>query len=296
MSTTTNSAPQIWTIGKLLELSTQFLASKGIPQARVDAEILLSHVLAFKRIQLYMHIDDPVADADRSRLRDLVKRRSDKCPCAHLVGYREFHLHRFKVSNAVLIPRPETELLVEEAIRLMESNGWTSALDVGTGSGILPITISKAIPAATCIAIDVSEDALAIAQENARALGVEDRIQFRSMDVRDAFFDAESFDVIVSNPPYIPSDEIATLESDVRDYEPKLALDGGSDGLDIVRVIVERVAGWLKPNGMMLMEIGAGQSAAVEAAIAKHPQLECLPTKNDLNHIPRVVAARRKAG
>jgi release factor glutamine methyltransferase len=282
-----------WTIGRLIAWTADFLNKKGAESPRLDAEVMLAHVLDYERVQLYTHFEEIVGDAPRASYRDLVKRRAEGAPVAYLVGRKEFYSLRFDVSPAVLIPRPETEYLVlgfMEAAKGLES---PRAADVGTGSGCLAVACAKHHPTVAFTAIDVSPDALAVARKNAERHGVSDRIEFVQGDLLAAVADRPPFDLIVSNPPYIPSGDLAGLEPNVRDYEPWLALDGGLDGLDLIERLAAQAIPLLKPGGRLMMEIGAGQDDDVRAILSGHPEYQILPTVRDLQGHPRVVHAAR---
>jgi release factor glutamine methyltransferase len=286
-------AEEVWTIGRLLTWTTDFLKRRGSESPRLDAEVMLAHVLDWQRVQLYTHFTEEVSETPRGRYRDLVRRRAEGAPVAYLVGRKEFYSLTFEVSPAVLIPRPESEFVVVEVMALTKGLESVRAVDVGTGSGNLAIASAHRNPAARFVAIDLGEAALAIARKNAERHGVADRIDFRLGDRLDPVKDEGPFDVIVSNPPYIPTAEIPRLEPGVRDYEPRLALDGGPDGLDMVRGLIEQSIPLLRPGGHLILEIGTAQEQPVRAFIEAQDGLRLAPTIRDLAGHPRVIRATR---
>jgi len=227
-----------WTIKRLLSWTTDFLKRKGSESPRLDAEVMLSHVLNWPRVKLYTHYEDIVGEPARASFRDLVKRRAEGSPVAYLVGKKEFYSLKFEVGPAVLIPRPESEFVVVEFISVCKQIESPRVADVGTGSGCIALASLKHHKSASFVAIDISPEALKLASRNAAELGLKDRIEFRQGNLLDPVAGEEPFDAIVSNPPYIPSSEIDGLEIGVRDYEPRLALDGGPDGLRIVESLI----------------------------------------------------------
>lgn len=285
----------VWTIKALLDWTTDYLAKKGpAPQAaRLEAQLLLAHVLKCPKIDLMVRYDEQPAEADRTAFRDLIKRRVDAWPVAYLVGSREFHLLPFEVTPAVLIPRPETETLVAEAARLLKPLSAPTVLDLGTGSGCIAVSIAHGKKDARVTAVDVSPDALDVAGRNAERHKVADRVTFRQGDLFGPVPAGETFDLVVSNPPYVTPAELATLSPDVRDHEPRLALDGGPDGLLFYRRIAADAGRFLKPGGWLLVEIGATQDEAVRAILTDAPGLEVGKTLRDAGGRPRVVCAKR---
>jgi release factor glutamine methyltransferase len=280
-----------WTIGRLLRWTTDYLKARGSPSARLDAEIMLAHVLKWQRVELYTHFDELVDETARSGFRDLVSRRAKGAPVAYLVGHKEFFSLSFEVSSAVLIPRPESEFVVTEYLALTRHVECPLCVDVGTGSGCLAIASAHRQTGARFVAIDKSEQALSIARRNAAQLGVADRIDFRLGDHLEPVAADGPFDAIVSNPPYIPTADIDRLEPGVRNFEPRMALDGGADGLIMVARLIEESVGLLKPRGFLILEIGSDQEAPVRALIERQSQLCLAPTVYDHANHPRVIIA-----
>jgi release factor glutamine methyltransferase len=282
-----------WSVGRLLTWTTDYLKRHGSESARLDAEVMLSHVLDWQRVQLYTHFEEEVSQAARTAFRELVRDRALGTPVAYLVGRKEFYSLSFAVSPAVLIPRPESEFVVVEYLEVMRHLSTASAVDVGTGSGCLAIASAHHHHGSRFVAIDVSEPALAVARRNAAQVGVSDRIDFRCGDCLRPVAGEGQFDAIVSNPPYIPSESINHLEPGVRQHEPRLALDGGPGGLDMVARLIEESVELLKPGGHMILEIGAGQDGPVRALILAQPRLRLAPVVFDHSNHPRVIRATR---
>ena len=283
----------VWTVGRLLTWTTDWLSARGSDAPRLDAEVLLAHVRGCPRIALYTAFDTPVADAERARFRELVKRRGEGEPVAYLVGSREFFSLPFTVTKDVLIPRPETEGLVVRSLDLLKSAAAPRIADVGTGSGAIAVTLAKQLPQATLVATDIAPAALAVAKANAERHGVAERIAFVESDLLADPRAAGPWDVIVSNPPYVRDDEYPALPRDVRDHEPKTALVAGPTGVEIVSRLVAEAAERLAPGGWLLVEIGPSTAAAAEAALAAQPGLVPGPTLKDLAGLPRIVQARK---
>jgi release factor glutamine methyltransferase len=290
------TAPKTWTVGSLLQWTEQFFKQKAIESSRLDAQILLAHALGCDRIHIYTRFDEPVEDDRRARFRDLVRRRVDGCPVAYLVGRKEFYKLTFDVSPVVLIPRPATESLVMRALEVIRPLPAPRLVDVGTGSGCIAVSIAKQHSRATIVAVDVSNDALAVARSNAERHGVADRIAFRAGDVFADLPATEVFDVIVANPPYIPTATRATLAPEVRDHEPRAALDGGPDGFAVIDRLLAGAPDRLTPGGWLLIEVGFDQEAEAVRRLTTVPDFTVGPTVRDADGHPRVVTAQRAAG
>lgn len=283
-----------WTIGRLLTWTTDFLTKKGAESPRLDAEVLLAQALGCKRVELYTRYEHDVAEKDRAVFREFVRKRAEGMPVAYLVGRKEFFSLTLTVSKDVLIPRPDTETIVVEFLGLFKARSQVRAVDVGTGSGAIALACLSRHDSARFLATDLSEKALAVAKANAQRLGLDERISFHQGDLLEALDDPDSFDAVLSNPPYIASAEIDSLEPGVRDYEPRLALDGGADGLRVVTRLIDQAANRLKPGGHLLLEIGSAQETTVRDLIAERPDFELAPTVKDAANHPRVVRARRR--
>lgn len=258
------------TVLEAIQKTAEFFERKGIESARLQAELLLAHVLQLPRMKLYLNFDRGLAPVEVDAFRELVRRRGLREPLQHLVGSVSFCGLELTVSNAALIPRPETELLAQLGVEFLQPRAAAlpSALDLGTGTGCLAIVLAKNCPPAKLLAADISPAALELARANAARHGVSERIQFCLSDAFAGLPAGQRFDLIVSNPPYIASAEIATLEPEVRDHDPRLALDGGADGLDFYRRLATEAAGWLAPDGKMMLEFGEGQAPALEKIFA----------------------------
>jgi release factor glutamine methyltransferase len=283
-----------WTVGRLLNWTAEYLRKRGAESPRLDAEVLLAHVLDWARVQLYTHFEDEVGDRARAAFRELVRRRAEGTPVAYLVGRKEFYSLTLTVGPAVLIPRPDSEFVVVEFLAVARHVDSPRALDVGTGSGCLALACLAQHKSARFVATDVSPEALAVAAANAEALGLSDRITFRAGSLLEPVASEGPFDVIVSNPPYIPTAVIPTLEPGVRDHEPHRALDGGDDGLRVVAPLIEQAAPLLKPGGHLILEIGSDQEGPVGALLAAQPSLTLAPTVRDHANHPRVLRATRR--
>ncbi len=293
-NSTPSPAADVWTVRKILDWTIPHLKKHGSESPRLDAEILLAHARGCQRIQLYTQFDSPLTDAQRAMMRDLVKRRSAAEPVAYLVGHREFFGLDFRVTSDVLVPRPDTETLIVEAIEYLKSHSQPRVLDVGTGSGCIAITLAVNCRQAQITAVDLSATALAVAKQNSEKHSVTDRIRFLYGDLFGPLAADEQFDLIASNPPYITSAEIETLQPDVRLHEPRSALDGGADGLDIIRRIVADAPRYLVPTGCLLIEIACEQADAVSQLLTANGNYAEIAVLKDLSKQPRVVRAVRK--
>ena len=281
---------KIWTIGRLLQWSESFFREKGIETPRLDAEVLLAHVLEKPRIYLYVHYDQPLDPEELAAYRGFVRRRAAREPVAYLVGEREFMGLTFAVSPAVLVPQPDTEALVSEARKRLQGKSGVRIADVGTGSGAIALSLLHALPDLTAAAVDVSAAALKVARENADRFGLTDRVMFYEGDLLAPLL-GQTFDAVLSNPPYIPQGDIAALPPEVQ-AEPRLALDGGADGLDFYRRLVREAVAFLCPDGFLAVEAGRGEAAVISELARTNGWIEVEITK-DLAGIDRVVTMRR---
>jgi release factor glutamine methyltransferase len=287
---------QVWTLGALLEWTAKHLAQKGVEHPRLDAEVLLAHAVGCKRIDLYGTRFAEVASPEvRQKYRELIGKRIEGCPVAYLVGKKEFFGLEFTVSPAVLIPRPDTEHVVMECVALAKSLATPRIVDIGAGSGNLAVALVKQLPSAQITAIDKSAAALAVAGQNAAKYGVGERIRLLEGDLFGPLAVDEQFDFVVSNPPYIPHDEIAKLPVGVKNYEPHSALDGGPDGFAMFERLIDSARSRLIPGGWLIVEIGAPQETLARQRIAAFPEYELAPTVRDYSGHPRVLKARRSA-
>ena len=251
---------EVWTIGKILNWTKQYFEEKGVDTPRLDAEVLLSHILKCDRIHLYVNFDRPLVEEELASFRQMVKARVQRIPVAYILGEKEFMGHTFRVTPDVLIPRPDTEILVEEAIRLLSEKDSPRIVDIGTGSGAILLSVLKGTESSTGVAVDLSPNALAVAKSNGDRLGLAERADFRLGDLYapvDGLFDA-----ILSNPPYIPVRDMADLAPEVK-QEPEMALVGGEDGLDFYRRLIDDAPHYLKEDGIVLFEVGIYQAQDV---------------------------------
>jgi release factor glutamine methyltransferase len=283
---------QPWTIARLLDWTTRYLTGKDIENPRLDAEVLLSHALGCKRIELYTRHDDEPPEETRAKFKELVQQRVKGCPVAYLVGRKEFFSLELEVNRDVLIPRPDTESVVGECLRLAKEIAAPQVLDIGTGSGCLAVAVAKYHKTAYVTAVDVSAAALAVAGRNAVKHGVAERIRFLEGDLFAPIPAGERFDLILSNPPYIPHDDIAGLAVGVREYEPHLALDGGADGYAVFDRLIAGAPERLKPGGYLIVEIGAPQEESARRRIETMGVYELGRTILDGSGHPRVLRAR----
>ncbi len=282
------------TILEVIQRSSDFLAKRGVDSPRLQIELLLAHVLQLPRLKLYLNFERTLTEAELATVRELVKRRGDRQPLQHLLGSVSFCGLEIVVNSHVLIPRPETELLAERAWQYLTTHNPqpSTTLDLGTGSGCLAIALAVKCPAAQIHAVDISSEALAVARQNAARHGVLERIQFHTGDGFASLPAGLRCDLIVANPPYIPSAEIATLEPEVRDHDPRPALDGGADGLDFYHRLAAEAAAWLKPHGKLMLEFGDGQAAAI-GGIFQHHQWNVEGVEKDLSGRKRFLIASR---
>lgn len=281
------------------ELLQEGRVALGGGEARLDAEVLLRHLLGEGRGEFYRDLDEAVPAFLPDRFRRLLAERVAGAPLQYLLGQREFYGLQLAVNGAVLIPRPETEVLVETALEIMGDLGTVLAADLGTGSGAIAIAVAVALPQARVLAVDISAAALGVAWANAGYHGVLKQLRFFCGDLTGPLAVAGyrgRLDIILSNPPYIPQGDLALLQREVRDYEPRLALDGGVDGLYYYRRLAREAAAFLRPGGFLVVEVGAGQAPTVEALLAGEGVYRLEPAVPDLAGIPRVVVARKRAG
>lgn len=279
----------VWTINSLLNWTVKYFKSKNISSARLDAEVLLSYVLGQERIYLYVHFDEPMQQNELCKFREYVKKRAQHMPIAYIIGTKEFMGLPFKVTPDTLIPRPDTEILVENVLANTDKNEEVKIVDIGTGSGAIILSLLVNLPKAIGKTVDIASKAIEVARENAAALKVDDRCEFF---VGDLFtpLNSDEFDIIVSNPPYIPQKDIVSLETDVKMYEPIGALTDGGDGLGYYRRLLMEGRAYLKKNGFIALEIGIYQSEAVKR-IAEDNGWKNIRIIKDYAGIDRVVLA-----
>jgi release factor glutamine methyltransferase len=286
------STDQPWTIGRLLDWTTRYLEGKGCESARLDAQLLLAQALGCTRTALYTRYDEEPAEAVRARFKELVQQRVKGAPVAHLLGRKEFFSLDLVVSPAVLVPRPDSEWLVTECLSLARGLSAPAVLDVGTGSGCLAVAVASKHKTASVTAIDVSAEALEVARRNADKHKLAERVRFLLGDLFAPLEAEERFDFILSNPPYIPSGQLAALAPEVRDHEPRLALDGGPDGLAVIDRLIAEAPKHLRPGGYLIIEIGYDQEEVVRQRFETHGGYELGKTVLDAAGHPRVLRAK----
>jgi len=289
------------TLNSVLKEAVDTLSLNHIEQARLEAKLLLAHVLKLRKEDIIIRSDQELKHPQGEKFQQLVERRCRKEPLAYIIGHREFWSLEFKVNPKVLIPRPETEGIIERLLNLAGDEAGKKnirVLDVGTGSGVLAIVSAVEIPKAQVTAVDISDDALEVARHNSFKHQVADRIEFLKMDLtHDWNLPQDScYDFILSNPPYIPSRELERLMPDVRDFEPRAALDGGPDGLECYRCIVTKAFPYLKPGGHLIFEVGDDQAGPVKQSLQLHGGMDPIEIIQDLSGRDRVVSARRALG
>jgi release factor glutamine methyltransferase len=287
-----------WTIIKLLEWTTPYFKSHDIDSARATAEILLAHALNLSRIDLYLRYDQPLLKDELSNFKNLIKRRVLKEPVAYILGRREFWSMDFSVTQDVLIPRPETECLVEQALTVLSNKVADShrrVLELGTGSGAVILALLSKVQSCIGIGTDISFHALQVAKNNAHFHGLDAKVQFFCADWFQPFKPhCASFEVIVSNPPYIKTEQIYKLQPEIHLYEPLQALDGGKDGLRWLREIIAKAHLLLLPGGTLLLEIGHDQRQALERIVREYSYYEAPVFHKDYGGYDRVLSIKRK--
>jgi release factor glutamine methyltransferase len=308
------STEEPWTIGRLLTWTIDYLGKHGAENPRLDAEVLLAEARGCKRIDLYAAYGEPADEQVRTAFRELVRRRAAGTPVAYLVGRREFYSLEFEVTPDVLIPRPETELLVVALLDHVKTRGAGGSglgaednrppapspealaplaiADVGTGSGVLAVCAAKYVPTSRITAIDISPAALAVARRNAARHGVAERIEFVESDLFTGLPPDAKFDYILSNPPYVSTAEMTELPVDIREHEPHSALHAGERGTDVIAALVHQAAARLKSGGVLLVEVSPMIAPAVEQLVRDSAAFELVPTIRDLAGHPRVVQAK----
>ncbi|MCR5758649.1 MAG: peptide chain release factor N(5)-glutamine methyltransferase [Selenomonas sp.] len=286
---------EIWTIGRILKWTEGYFAQKGIENPRLDAEVLLGHVLKKQRIYLYVHFDEPLQPAELQSFREMIKQRINHVPVAYILGEKEFMGLTFKVTKDTLVPRPDTEILVQGAVDRLRSSGreHVCIADIGTGTGAVGLSVLHFFPGAELDTVDISGAARAVAEENAAHLELTDRVHFFTGDLL-LPLQGQTYDAILSNPPYIPAADISKLSADVQLSEPHTALDGGEDGLDFYHRLCEHAPAMLVQGGFMAFEVGINQAQAVAELAENNPLIEKTEILKDYAGIDRVVVAWKK--
>ena len=298
MSQQTENQP--WTIKRLLEWTTNYLGENGSESARLDAEILLAESIGCERIDLYTRFADVPGEESLTRYRSMVKSRADGTPVAYLVGYQGFFSLSFQVNDSVLIPRPETEMLVIKALDLLKERsesdqnaGNAKLIDIGTGSGNIAISIARHWKECEVTAVDISTDALDVARKNAETYQLFDRITFQESNLFEAIEPQTRFDFVVSNPPYIARDD-PEVEPGVRNFEPHIALFAGEDGMEVIAPLATDAIQFLNPGGYLLIEISPFIETKCVELLESIDGFHEVQIKNDLSNLPRVAIARKR--
>jgi release factor glutamine methyltransferase len=281
------------TVLEAIQKSADFLGKKNVESPRLQTELLLAHLLKMPRMKLYLNFDHVLTPVETDTLREFVKRRGQREPLQHIVGSTSFCGYEIAVNRHVLVPRPETELLAEAGWQFLSTlnSQPSTVLDFGTGSGCIAIALAAKYPDAKVIATDISSDALALAKQNAEKNNVAARIEFLQGNGFTALSADSKFDLIISNPPYIPTAEIETLQPEVRDFDPRAALDGGADGLDFYRKLAAEVKMFLKPEGKIMLEFGDGQADAIKK-IFEDEKWVVEAVKEDYSQRARILIAK----
>jgi release factor glutamine methyltransferase len=308
------AAPQdTWTILQILRWTTDYFGEKGVSEPRASAEVLLAHVLALSRLDLYLRYDQPLSPEELARFKALVVRRRAGEPVAYLTGHREFWSLDFRVGPGVLIPRPETEVLVQAALEMagelgigkqapgapasLENQPETGplwGLEIGVGSGAVVVALARELPSMRWVALDLSTAALEVARDNARCHGVAERLRFLRADLLSAFKPCGHFTLVVANLPYVPRGDWEQLPKDIKDYEPEEALLAGADGLDLIRPLVRQAHRYLQPGGWLALEVGDGQAGPVLGLLEETQAYDRFEAVQDYHGVARVVRSRRR--
>ena len=300
---------ETWTILEILRWTTDYFRTKGVQEPRASAEVLLAHTLGVSRLDLYLRYEQPLTPEELARFKALMVRRRKGEPAAYLTGHREFWSLDFQVAPGVLIPRPETEILVEAGIEAAKDffatqderqtpNGkrqmglW--GLEIGVGSGAVVVALAKELPKLDWLALDLSAAALAVARDNARRHEVAGRVHLMRSDLASGLKPVPRFSIMVANLPYVPRAEWAQLPKQIRDFEPREALLGGEDGLDLIRLLARQAHRYLHPGGWLALEVGAGQAGPVMEMLQEIGAYEQLESLKDYQGIQRVVRGRRR--
>jgi release factor glutamine methyltransferase len=280
---------ETWTIKRLIDWTTEYFKKFGIEWPHLEAEILLSHTLKVPRIQLYVQFERILKDDELAEFKKMILRRSSREPLAYITGHQPFMSLDFDINSSVLVPRQETEKLVEVAMERAKQLKSPIIADICCGSGVIAISLAKYVPQAAVHGTDISKEAAELSKVNAKKHGVNDRCVFYQGDLFEPLKELRGkLDLIVSNPPYIPSNDINGLQPEVSRFEPRAALDGGEDGLDLYRKIAAKAPEFLKAEGCLMLEIGIGQAEPVKLMLEKFKKVR---TFKDLSGIERVIMA-----
>ena len=289
-------AAQSWTILSLVLWSADYLASRGVESGRLDAEWLLASALGTERLQLYLKYDRPVGPEEREAFKQQLRRRACREPLQYILGRAAFRELELVADPRALIPRPETEVLVEEVLAWAKDrkSGLGTVMDIGTGTGAVSVSLAVEGVCEQIVATDISEGALEVARLNAQRHGVEALLDFRRGSLFEIVEAGEAFDVIVSNPPYLATGERAGLQPEIRDWEPSEALFAGDDGLDVIQPLIAEAPEHLTDGGLLALEVGLGQAERVTRQIDDSGRVEPARVRRDLGGLPRIIMAERK--
>ena len=278
------------TVLQAINLSEEYLKKKGVESARINAELLLADLLKCKRLDLYLSFDRPLSEEEKAQYRSFLARRAEKEPLQYILGHSEFFGLDFKVNPSVLIPRPETEILVETIIKNHNPEDSLRILDIGTGSGNIAISLAKNLHRSKVIAIDISEEAIELAGNNAKLNEAEDRTEFINFDIETGKLNTlgTDFDIVVSNPPYVALDEFENLQQEIKDFEPKTAVTDFEKGFKFYKIIAKSAPDILKKGGSLYFEVAEGQSPKVEKILTQNKFVN-ISTVKDYSNINRVV-------
>jgi release factor glutamine methyltransferase len=273
---------EVWTVGRVVRWAADDFRARGVESPRLEAELLLAHALSIDRLRVIVESERPLEPTELARYKELIRRRRKGEPIAYIRGQKEFYGRTFQVDSRVLVPRPDTETLVDTALRRAQAKVGGRYLDLCTGSGCVAISLARERPACQVFAVDLSSEALAVARENAIRLGAVSQVAWLCGDLFAALSNLTNvrFDLITANPPYIPRAEIDKLTVDIREFEPSMALLGGDDGLDVTRRIVAEGRAWLRPRGALAVEIDSAQSADVARLFEKEGFVEVTVEKD----------------
>ncbi|MDE2805182.1 MAG: peptide chain release factor N(5)-glutamine methyltransferase [Gemmatimonadota bacterium] len=289
-----DTARRVWTVMEVIRVSADYLTAKGVDDGRLNAEQLLAHVLRTERLQLYLHFDRPLDEEELARYKQLLRRRAAREPLQYVLGTAQFRTLELQVDHRVAIPRPETEYMIDVLLRITGRRRFDAALDVGTGSGAIALALAAEGIARSVFATDVSTAALDAARQNAIAAGV-DGVEFRGGHLLGPF-EGRTFDLVLSNPPYLAEADWLATEPEIHEWEPRLAMVATESGLGVIRSLIDGLDGFLRPGGWIGLEVGCEQATPVAALMEACPGFEVVQVHDDLAGRPRYVFARQFAG
>lgn len=287
-------SPDTWTIMAVLKWAADYFQAKGVSEPRASAEVLLAHALDLSRLDLYLRYDQPLTPEELARFKTMLVRRRAGEPVAYITGHKEFWSLDFLVTPAVLIPRPETETLIEAVLQVFKPETENRCLEVGVGSGAITISLARELPQTRWVGVDISAAALAVARENARRHGVAARLHLLQGDLLSAIKAGSGFALLVANLPYVPRPVWEGLPKDIKEFEPREALLGGENGLDLIRPLLQAAPGILRPGGWLALEVADGQAPKVEELLEKTGEFAEIVKIPDYLGVERVIRARRR--